>query len=170
MQAKLLSSAKIGKTHGLNGALRVYSLSGEYNHLKKLKSCIVQLADGNEITLDVEFARIQGELFLMKFKGYDTPESARKLSKSIILIDRADAPKLKKGEYYVADLYDMEVISEGEKVGKVVSTFDGPQAILLEVESYLDGKKYLIPLLDVYITNVDIHENTLELLMPELLK
>lgn len=169
MQATLLSTAKIGKTHALNGYLRVYSLSGEYSHLKKLDTCIVQLSDGSEITLDVEDVRIQGDLFLMKFQGYDTPEKARKLSQGIIRIPRDKAPKLKKGEFYIADLYDMEVYSNGEKLGVVVSTMEGPQAILLEIEKDSDKKKYLVPLLDIYVSNVNLKENSLELLMPELL-
>ena len=36
MLAPLLATAKIGKTHGIDGFLRVYSLSGEYSHLKNL--------------------------------------------------------------------------------------------------------------------------------------
>lgn len=170
MQAKLLSTAKIGKTHGLDGALRVYSLSGEYSHLKKLDKCVVCLSDGSEVTLDVDSVRVQGGLFLMSFVGYDTPEKARKLTKGIIKIERTKAPKLKRGEFYVADLYGMDVLVGNEVVGNVISTFDGPQAILLEVRSIQDQKNYLIPLLPVYISDVDIEKNTLKLLMPELMQ
>lgn len=170
MQAKLLSTAKIGKTHGLDGALRIYSLSGEYSHLKKLDRCVVCLSDGSEVTLDVKSVRIQGELCLISFVGYDTPEKARKLTKGIIKIERSQAAKLKKGEYYIADLYDMDVLVGSEVVGRVVSTFEGPQALLLEVESTKDGKKFLIPLLPVYIQDVDVEKNTMQLLMPELMQ
>lgn len=169
MEAKLLSSATIGKTHGLEGFLRVYSLSGEYGHLKNLDKCDVRLPDGSDITLSVDSIRTQGGLFLMRFSGYDTPEKARKLSKGIIVIPRDKAPKLKKGEYYIADLYDMEVLVDGVPIGKVVSTIDGPQALLLEIMKYSDEKKYLVPLLPVYVSNVDVEKNTLKLLMPELL-
>ena len=169
MEAKLLSTAKLGKTHGLDGYLRVYSLSGEYNHLKKLKECNVVLPDKSELSLSVDSISTQGELFLMRFSGYDTPEKARKLSKGIIRISRSNAPKLEKGEFYIADLYDMEVIHDGVSLGKVVATIDGPQALLLEILRYDNEKKYLVPLLPVYISNVNVKENTLELLMAELL-
>ncbi len=169
MEARLLSTATIGKTHGLDGFLRIYSLSGEYSHLKKLEECNVLLSDGSEVTLNVDSVHVQGNLFLMRFSLYDTPEKARKLSKGIIRIPREKAPKLKKGEYYVADLYGMEVISDGSAKGKVVATMDGPQSLLLEVEKYEDGKRCIIPLLPVYVNNVDIKNNTLQLLMSELL-
>lgn len=170
METQLLSTAKIGKTHGVEGFLRIYSLSGEYSHLKKLDSCIVRFPDGSENTLDVESIRIQGDLFLYRFKGYDSPEKARKLSNGIIMIPRQKAPKLEKGEYYVADLYGMDVISEGDRVGVVLSVSDGPQALLLEVERISDKKRFMVPLLDVYIANVDIKNNTLDLLMSELIQ
>lgn len=169
MEAKLLSTATIGKTHGLEGYLRVYSLSGEYSHLKKLDSCIVSLPDGSEKSLEIEAIKSQGDLFLFKFKGYDAPEKARVLTRGVIMISRDKAPKLKKGEYYIADLYNMDVMSAGEKVGEVVSTAEGAQSLLLEVKSVRDGKIHIVPLLDVYVSSVDVKANTLELLVPELL-
>ena len=105
----------------------------------------------------------------MKFKGFDAPEKARVLSRGIMMIPREKAPKLKKGEYYIADLYNMDVMSNGEKLGEVVSTSEGAQALLLEVRSIRDGKIHIVPLLDVYVSSVDVKANTLELLVPELL-
>ena len=169
MEAKLLSTATIGKTHGLEGYLRVYSLSGEYSHLKKLDSCIVSLPDGSEKSLEIEAIKSQGDLFLFKFKGYDAPEKARVLTRGVIMISRDKAPKLKKGEYYIADLYNMDVMSAGEKVGEVVSTAEGAQSLLLEVKSVRDGKIHIVPLLDVYVSSVDVKANTLELLVSDLL-
>ena len=169
MEAKLLSTATIGKTHGLEGFLRVYSLSGEVSHLKKLDSCIVSLPDGSEKCLEIEAIKSNGDLFLMKFKGYDAPETARALSKGVMKIPREKAPKLKKGEYYIADLYNMDVMSDGQKLGEIVSTAEGAQALLLEVRSIRDGKIHIVPLLDVYVGPVDVKANTLELLVPELL-
>lgn len=169
MKANILSTAKIGKTHGLEGFLRIYSFSGEYNHLKKLEKCNVKLPDGISKALDIDSFRIQGDLYLIRFSGFDTPEKARNLSNGIIEIEREKAPKLKKGEYYVADLYQMEVFSCGKNIGKVIDTIDGPQAILLEILKYESGKTHLVPLLPVYISDVDVDGNKMNLLMPELL-
>ena len=119
MKAMLLASAKVGKTHGVDGFLRVYSLSGEYKHLKNLKTCKLTTKDGKELCLEIDSTRSDGELFLMRFKDYSTPEKARTLSQSILYIPRENAPKLKKGEYYIADLYGMEVLVDGKRVGVV---------------------------------------------------
>jgi ribosomal 30S subunit maturation factor RimM len=50
-----------------------------------------------------------------------------------------------------------------------VGVIDGPQALLLEIESILDGKKYLVPFMEHYIGTVDLDRKELELLAPELL-
>ena len=107
MKAMLLASAKIGKTHGVNGYLRLFSLSGEYSHLKKLTSCSVVTKEGRELFLDVDSILVSEGMFLIRFCGYESPEKARALSQGILYIPRDKAPKLKKGEYYVADLYNM---------------------------------------------------------------
>lgn len=170
MLALLLETATIGKTHGTDGFLRVYSLSGEYSHLKKLSSCVVRLFSGEELTVNIDSVQVKGELFLMRFSGYQTPEKARALSKATILIPRDKAPKLKKGEYYTADLYNMDVLVAGEKVGTVECTLEGGQAILLSVKRLDNGKTYLVPNLPVYIKNVDVENNSLDLIYPGLLE
>lgn len=170
MSAPLLRTATIGKTHGLDGSLRVYSLSGDYSHLKKLDKCACILKDGEELTLFVEKAYFSGDIFLMKFKEYDSPERARFLSSSTISIERSKAPKLKKGEYYVADLFGMDVIYNGEKVASVEYTAEGGQSLLLSLRRIDNNKEYFVPLLPVYITNVNVDNNSLELIYPDLLE
>ncbi|MBQ0070339.1 MAG: 16S rRNA processing protein RimM [Spirochaetales bacterium] len=170
MEAQLLATATIGKTHGVEGFLRVYSLSGETAHLKKLKACIVVTQNGEELSLCIDAIKATGDLFLMKFSGYDAPEKARFLTKATIMIPRSAAPKLKKGEYYIADLYHMDVLVDGIRVGEVIDTREGAQALMLVVKKDSDSKEYLVPNLPVYIQNVDIKKNSLDLIAPFLLE
>ena len=170
MAAPLLATATIGKTHGTEGYVRVYPFSDEYAHLGKLTVCTVRLPDGEELTLHIDSVQKKGQLFLMRFTEYPTPEKARFLSKALILIPRECAPALKKGEYYVADLYGMDVLYGGKNVGRVEYTMDGAQSLLLSVRRSDNEKEYLVPLLPVYVSNVFVSENTLELLNPDLLE
>ena len=165
---ELLSTATIGRTHGVEGFLRIYSLSGEYTHLKKLKNAVAVLPDGKEKLLSVLQVRSQGDLFLMKFAGYETPESARMLSGSVMKVKRSDARKLKKGEYYIADLYGLTMVYEGEPVGIVKDVSEGAQAMLLQVER--NGKVFLVPNLPVFVSSPDFDAGEIELLMGDLLE
>lgn len=170
MKAMLLASAKIGKTHGVNGYLRLFSLSGEYSHLKKLTSCSVVTKEGRELFLDVDSILVSEGMFLIRFCGYESPEKARALSQGILYIPRDKAPKLKKGEYYVADLYNMEVLVEGNRVGVVEGTWEGAQALMLIVRKDSDQKVYVVPNLPVYVSSIDVDSNTLVLEAPYLLE
>ena len=170
MKAMLLASAKIGKTHGVNGYLRLFSLSGEYSHLKKLTSCRVVTKEGRELFLDVDSILVSEGMFLIRFCGYESPEKARALSQGILYIPRDKAPKLKKGEYYVADLYNMEVLVEGNRVGVVEDTWEGDQALMLSVRKDSDQKVYVVPNLPVYVSSIDVDSNTLVLEAPYLLE
>lgn len=165
---ELLSTATIGRTHGVEGFLRIYSLSGEYAHLRKLKTCVAVFPDGKEKLLSVLQVRNHGDVFLMKFSGYDTPESARLLSGAVIKVKRSDARKLKRGEYYVADLFGLNVTYKGERVGVVKDVSDGAQALLLQVER--NGKIFIVPNLPVFVSSPDFDKNEIELLMGDLLE
>lgn len=168
---KLLSTAKIGKTHGVEGFLNVYSLSGEYAHIKKLKSCVVRTSSGDEKSLEIIDVRAHADHVLLLFKGYESPEKARTLTNGIILITRDFAPKLKKGEFYIADLYGITVVDEeGARLGEVVSVSEGPQALLLEVRKDEDGKSYLVPNLPIYLGKKDIENGYIVLLAKYLLE
>ncbi len=165
---ELLSTATIGRTHGVDGFLRVYSLSGEYAHLRKLKDAVAVLPDGKEKFLSVSQVRSQGDLFLMKFTGYETPESARLLSGAVLKVRRQDARKLRKGEYYVADLFGLRVVHGGVDVGVVKDVSEGAQALLLQVEH--DGRIFLVPNMSVFVSEPDFEKGEIELLMGDLLE
>ena len=121
-----------------------------------------------EKLLSVSQVRFQGDLLLMKFSGYETPESARLLSGAILKVKREDARKLRKGEYYIADLYGLSVVFNGEKVGTVKDVSDGAQAPLLQVER--NGKIFLVPNLPVFVSAPDFGKGEIELLMGDLLE
>ena len=50
-----------------------------------------------------------------------------------------------------------------------MGTIDGPQSLLLEVQSVADKKMYLVPFMDQYIGSVDVPARIIELKAPWLL-
>ncbi len=164
----LLTAASIGRTHGVDGYLRIYSLSGEYAHLAKLRKCRIRGRDGKERDAEVESVRTQGDLFLMRFRGFETPEKARVFSGGYLRIERSEAAELEEGEFYVADFYGLSVVCQGKAVGTIKDTSEGAQALLLHIQK--DDRTYLVPYLPVFISRPDFDKGTIELLMPELLE
>ena len=168
MKASLLAAATIGRTHGLDGYLRLYPLSGEIEHLMKLEEAVIRLRDGSEKKVIAESIRLVSGDALIRFRGYDTPEKARVLAGGVLLIERSQAPELGEGEFYVADFYGLDVISDGVKAGTIKDTSEGAQAIMLHIRCN-DGRIRLVPYLPVFLSHPDFDKGTIELLMPELL-
>ena len=159
---ELLSTATIGRTHGVEGFLKIYSLSGEYAHLKKLKSAVAVFPDGKEKLLSVSQVRFQGDLLLMKFSGYETPESARLLSGAILKVKREDARKLRKGEYYIADLLGMEVFTEDGHFDVVRDVMETGANEVYIVESDEHGE-VLIPAIRQCVLDVNVEEKKMKI-------
>lgn len=166
----LISTAVVGKTYGVDGFLFIYSLSGETKHLLKLTSCLLTLPDGKDLDVKVEKVLTHGNNLLMRFFGYETPEKAKLLSKAVIKVDRSLACKLKKGEVYVADLVSMELVHENQALGKVQSTSEGAQSLLLHVLTYSDNKVRLVPYMSPFTGKAELETNSIPLLNKELLE
>ena len=168
MKASLLAAATIGRTHGLDGYLRLYPLSGEIEHLMKLEEAVIRLRDGSEKKVIAESIRLVSGDALIRFRGYDTPEKARVLAGGVLFIERSQAPELGEGEFYVADFYGLDVIYDGVRAGTIEDTSEGAQAIMLHIRCN-DGRIRLVPYLPVFLSHPDFDKGTIELLMPELL-
>ena len=117
--------------------------------------------------MELSIRMVSGDA-LIRFRGYDTPEKARVLAGGVLLIERSQAPELGEGEFYVADFYGLDVISDGVKIGTIEDTSEGAQAIMLHIRCN-DGRIRLVPYLPVFLSHPDFDKGTIELLMPELL-
>ena len=168
MDERLIASAIVGKTHGVEGFLRINSLSGEYSHLIKLKSCTLKLKDGKSINVSIDEVKRHSDGILMRFASCTSPEKARIYSGAILYIKRSEAPSLKKGEYYVADLFDLNLTLSSEVIGKVESVSDGAQAVYLNVRLN-DGRLVLIPNMEPFVSHPDFDAGEIKLLMSSLI-
>lgn len=168
MKEGFIATAQVGKTHGVEGYLRLNPFSDEYAHLKKVTSCTLLFPDGREVEALIDEVKRNGEILLVRFSSYLSPEKARALSGSTMYIPRENAAPLRKGEYYVADLFGLAMVHSGETVGTIESVSDGAQALYLQVRTS-DGRLLLVPNMKPFVDKPDFKSGTIELLMKELL-
>lgn len=166
---KMLATAQIGRTHGVDGFVRIHPFSDETEHLEVLDSCLIRTKEGRSIKCTVKDHKAHSDSFLMRFCGYESREKASLLSGGVMYIDRDKGAKLEEGEYYIADLFGLDMICEGEKIGTVESVCDGAQADYLLVRK-TDGSTMLVPNMDVFVSKPDFGKGTIELLNGELAK
>lgn len=158
-----ISVARIGKTHGVKGFIRVVSFSGEYDHLGDIVEAVAVSKQGKERVVRIEEIRPFGGQALVKFAGIDNPEDARALSGSELVAESRFAAPLKDNEYYIRDLIGCTLYVEEEPVAKVLGVADTGTQDLLEVKTK-DGAFRYVPLKREYIGTVDTAQERIELL------
>jgi 16S rRNA processing protein RimM len=134
----------LGAPFGLEGYIKVRSLSGENGHIARLKSVILRRGT-EESPWEVEAAEEKGALLIIKFKGIDSPEAAKALKGAEIFTGRENAAPLGADEYYIDDLRDIAVVTrEGEVLGRVTDVLEGGGGDLVELR-LPSGELRLIP-------------------------
>ncbi|MDR1095162.1 MAG: ribosome maturation factor RimM [Spirochaetaceae bacterium] len=167
----------VGPPFGLEGFVKFRSFSGETAHLERLAAMTLR-KNGAENVFPVEEIRAKkqgrggsGE-GVVRFAGFDTPEKAKALGGSEIMVSRKDAAPLGKGEYYVEDLKGLSVVAgaktpdveAGTVFGVVTGVYEGGGGSLLEVRLG-DGTR-LVPFRDEFVGEVSLKKGTVVLLAP----
>jgi len=110
---ELLWTATVKSPFGITGEVKIHAHNDDCSYLGKLKEVVLRAKDGTEQRLTIQSFRMQGSQALMKFAGFDDPETARALNGQHLLVERSKAAPLKKGQYYVADLIGCTLEHEG---------------------------------------------------------
>jgi 16S rRNA processing protein RimM len=152
----------VGAPFGIKGFVKVRSLSGEYEHLKKLKQVVLRTEKGEKVYEVEESVDLSGAL-AMKFKGIETPEAAKVLAGGELVVGREDAAPLNPGEFYVEDLRSMEAVCRGEVVGLVTGVIEGGGGNLVEVR-LPSGETRFVPFRNEFVGDINLKTNRLELL------
>ena len=161
-----LTIGLITSCHGINGQVKVKSLSDFEERF--LKPGIRWLQKENEPPSKIElisgFKHPGKEIFVVKFQGINTRNHAEQINKFKILVKNDTLPNLKKGEFHLLELINLEVKSlENDQlkiIGKVIN-LENEQNNLLVIELFKNQKKVLIPFVKEIVPLVDIKNNFL---------
>lgn len=113
----LLQVGVITSTHGVRGEVKVFPTTDDPARFKKLKNVV--LDTGKEmIGLEVAGVKFFKNMVIVKFKGIDNINDVEKYRQKSLYVTRENAVKLKKNEYFIADLIGLAAKSdEGEDLG-----------------------------------------------------
>jgi len=161
-----LTVGLITSCHGINGQVKIKSLSDFEERF--LKPGIRLLQQENEPPSKIElisgFKQPGKEIFIVKFQGINTRNRAEQLKKFKILVKSETLPKLKKEEFHLLELVNLEVKTfeddELKKIGKVIN-LENEKNNLLVVELFQNRKKVLIPFVKEIVPLVDKKNNFL---------
>lgn len=144
----------VTSVHGIKGEVKVFPTTDDSRRFKKLKQ--VYLDTGKEmLPLEIEGVKFFKQMVIVKFKGYENPDDVMKFRQKELWIDRKDAVRLSKDEYFIADLIDMEVCDEeGTLIGTLKDVISTGANDVYAVETP-EGKEVLFPAIKQCVLNVD---------------
>ena len=159
-----------GSPFGVKGFVKIRPLSGEIDHLLKLKSVIIN-KDGKERVLQIEESAPSQPFVLIHFVGIDSPEEAKTLNGAQLIISRGQAAPLNDGEFYIEDLKGLPVFTGNEElIGHITDIIDGGGGELAEIELTGSGEKRLIPFRKEFFYEINLKKSSLTLLGMDLIK
>lgn len=151
----------ISSTHGVRGEVKVYPTTDDVKRFKRLKD--VLLDTGKEkINLEIESVKFFKQMVILKFKGIDTLNDVEQYRQKSLYVTRANAVRLSKDEYFIADLIGLQVFDEeNNELGTLsdVLTTGANDVYVIELR---DGRELLLPAIKQCILNVDINENKMQ--------
>ena len=156
----------ITSCHGINGQVKVKSLSDFEERF--LKPGMRWLQKENEPPSKIElisgFKQPGKESFIVKLQGINTRNHAEQLKKFKILVKTDALPKLKKGEFHLLELINLEVKNlennELKTIGKVIN-LENEKNNLLIIKLFKYQKKVIIPFVKEIVPIVDLKNNFL---------
>lgn len=157
----LLQVGAITQTHGLRGEVKVFPTTDDAKRFKKLKEVI--LDTGKEKTvLEIEGVKFFKQFVILKFKGFDDINDIERYKGKNLYVTRENAVKLKKDEYFIADLIGIKVYDENEEYlgvlkDVIVTGANDVYDIALE-----DGRSLLLPAIKQCVLAVDMEQRKMK--------
>ena len=147
----------ISSTHGIRGEVKVYPTTDDPERFLELDEVILDTGREHKI-LEIEGVKFFKNQVILKFKGYDNINDIEKYLKKDLLVDREHAVELGENENFIADLIDMEVVTdEGKVLGTLTDVIETGANDVYAVKTP-EGKEILLPAIRDCILDVDVDE------------
>lgn len=150
----------ITSTHGVRGEVKVFPTTDDAARFKKLKQVLLDTGK-EELVLEITGVKFFKNMVILKFKGIDDMDTANQYRQKSIYVTRENAVKLKKNEYFIADLIGLQVTSdEGEDLGilKDVMQTGANDVYVVQKEGQ---EELLLPAIKECIKEVEIEAGTM---------
>lgn len=158
---EILQVGVVSSTHGVRGEVKVFPTTDDVKRFKRLKEVILDTGK-EQLTLEIEGVKFFKQFAILKFKGIDNINDVEKYKGKSLFVTRENAVKLKKDEYFIADLIGLKVFDEEEKeIGELKDVIEtGANDVYVITMS--DGKELLLPAIKQCVLDVDVEGGTMK--------
>lgn len=152
----------ISSTHGVRGEVKVFPTTDDVKRFKRLKEVILDTGR-EELTLEIEGVKFFKQFVILKFKGFDNMNDIEKYKGKSLYVTRANAVRLRKDEYFIADLQGLTVVDEEDKIFGTLRDVMETGANDVYIIDMEDGREVLIPAIKECILNVDMEARVMKI-------
>lgn len=147
----------ISSTHGVRGEVKVFPTTDDMTRFKKLKEVIL-VTEKTEKVLKITSVKFFKQFAILKFDGIDTLNDVEVYKGASLFVDRKNAVKLEKDEYFIADLIDLTVVDEsGNKLGTLIDVLKTGANDVYIVKND-EEKELLFPAIKECVLDIDFKE------------
>lgn len=147
----------ITSTHGVRGEVKVYPTTDDPKRFKRLKEVILDTGK-EQLILEIEGVKFFKQFVILKFKGFDNINDIEKYRQKSLYVTRANAVRLRKDEYFIADLMGLTVIDEEDKeIGVLKDVMETGANDVYEI-TMNDGRELLLPAIKQCVLEVNVEE------------
>lgn len=159
--SRFVPLGKILQEWGIRGQVRAQSFNPQSDIYPDLAE--IHFEENSVEPLVLEQAKRHGRYWLLKFKGYENPETARALRGKVFGLPRDLLPPPEEGEIYLSDLEGMEVRdTQDRKVGEVVGFLQVGENDVMRVARE-EGDEALIPYRKEFVASSSLEERLMRL-------
>lgn len=148
----------ISSTHGIAGEVKVFPTTDDVNRFKKLKEVILDTGK-EKLDLHVVQCKFFKQMVILKFKEFTNINEVERFRGKSLYVTRENAVKLKKDEYFIADMIGMQVVADdGEDLGILDDVLQtGANDVYVITKE--GEKELLIPAIKECILKVDMDQH-----------
>ena len=152
----------ITQTHGIKGEVKVFPTTDDVKRFKRLEKVTID-SGKKRFEAEIESVKFFKQFVILKFKGFDTIEDIQPYKQAKLLVDREHAVRLRKDEYFVADLIGTKVVSdECTELGVMTDVIEtGANDVYVVKNS--EGEEILFPAIKDCVKEVDLENGVITL-------
>jgi len=165
VEMQRITIGQISRVRGIKGEMVVVPLTDDPKRLSGLEKIFVS-KDANIAQFEIEEVRTNlkskrlKERVLLKLKGVETLEEAKKFVGSFLEIEKEDLIKLPEGRYFIFDIIGLKVITtEDKEVGTVREVISLPANDVYVVQG--EQQEYDIPAIKEVVKKIDLDKKVM---------
>ena len=159
------SIGKIAATHGLSGEVVLQHALGKKTDLKGLQTIFIEEKKDSFLPYFVESTSIKNAVEVyIKLEGFNTKESARRLSQKEVWLLKSDFDKYAAKSSPIS-LLGYIMISAGEEIGEVIEVIEQPLQVLCKI--IYRGNEALIPIHKESLEKIDKKKKRVYVNLPD---